>query len=60
MLKGNKKHKQKNRAQNKLGFRDTLTESSSSYQYLYTMRRGEKKTEKLPLEDEEGEGTKFV
>lgn len=31
---------QKNRAQKKLGFRDTSTESSSCCQYLYIVRRG--------------------
>ena len=30
----------KNRAQKKLGFRDTSTESSSCCQYLYIVRRG--------------------
>ena len=47
---------QKNRAQKKLGLRDTLTESSSCCQYLYTVRRGRqegRKTDKLPLEGRE-------
>ena len=47
---------QKNRAQKKLGFRDTSTESSSCYQYLYIVRRGRqegRKTEGLPLEGRE-------
>ena len=57
---GIKNTKQKNRAQNKLEFRDTLIESSSFYQYLYIMRRGGRKTERLPLEGGEGEETKFA
>ena len=56
--KGIKNIKQKNRAQNKLGFRDTSTESSSFCQYLYIVRRGGRKTERLLLEGGEGEGTK--
>ena len=58
--KGIKNIKQKNRAQIKLGFRDTLIESSSFCQYLYTVRRGGRKIERLPLEGGEGEGTKFA
>ena len=38
--RGKKNIKQKNRTQNKLGFRDTSTESSRLYQYLYIVRRG--------------------
>ena len=47
---------QKNRAQKKLGFRDTLTKSSSCCQYLYIVRRGRRegrKTKRLPLEGRE-------
>ena len=51
---------QKNRAQKKLGFRDTSIESSSFYQYFYTVRRGGRKTKRLPLEGGEGEETKFA
>ena len=54
--KKGKKNQEKNRAQNKLGFRDTSTESSSFCQYLYTVRRGGRKTERLSLEGGEGEG----
>ena len=56
--KGIKNIKQKNRAQNKLGFRDTSTESFSFCQYVYIVRRGGRKTERLLLEGGEGEGTK--
>ena len=51
--KKKKNIKQKNRTQNKLGFRDTSTESSRLYQYLYIVRRGRqegRETERLPLE----------
>ena len=58
--KGIKNIKQKNRAQNKLGFRDTSIESSSFCQYLYIARREGRKTERLPLKGGEGEGTKFA
>ena len=55
--KKRKKIKQKNGPQKKLGFRDTLTESSSLYQYLYSsVRRGGqegRKTERPPLEGRE-------
>ena len=47
---------QKNRAQKKLGFRDTSTELSSCCQYLYIARRGRqegRKTERLLLEGRE-------
>ena len=47
---------QKNRAQKKLGFRDTSTESSRCCQYLYIVRRGRqegRKTERLLLEGRE-------
>ena len=47
---------QKNRAQKKLGFRDTSTESSSCCQYLYIVRRGRqegRKIKRLPLEGRE-------
>ena len=57
---GIKNTKQKKRAQNKLEFRDTSIESSSFYQYLYIVRRGGRKTERLPLEGGEGEETKFA
>ena len=46
--KGIKNIKQKNIAQKKkkkLGFRDTLTESSNFCQYLYIVRKGGKKVE---------------
>ena len=56
-VKGNKKKiKQKNKAQKKLGFRDTSTQSSRFYQYLYTVRRVRqegRETERLPLEGRE-------
>ena len=58
--KGIKNIKQKNRAQNKLGFRYTSIESSSFCQYLYIVRRGGRKTERLSLEGGEGEETKFA
>ena len=58
--KGIKNIKQKNSAQNKLGFRDTSTKLSIFCQYLYTVRRGGRKLERLPLEGGEGEGTKFA
>jgi len=47
--KGIKNIKQKNIAQKKLGFRNTSTESSNFCQYLYTTRRGGRKTERLSL-----------
>ena len=58
--KGIKNIKQKNRAQNKLGFRYTSIEPSIFCQYLYIVRRGGRKIERLPLEGGEGEETKFA
>ena len=53
-IKKKEKEKEKmNRKQNKLGFRDTSTESFRFYQYLYIVRRGRqegRETERLPLE----------
>ena len=51
-----KKIKQKNKAQKKLGFRDTSTQSSRFCQYLYTVRRVRqdgRETERLSLEGRE-------
>ena len=55
-VKGKKKIKQKNKAQKKLGFRDTSTQSSRFCQYLYTVKRVRqegRETERLPLERRE-------
>ena len=53
-VKREKKIKQKNGPQKKLGFRDTSTESFNLCQYLYSsVRRGRqegRKTERPPLE----------
>ena len=57
--RGEKNIMQKNRAQKKLGSRDTSTESSSCCQYLYIVRKGRlegRKTERLPLEGKEAGG----
>ena len=48
----------KNRAENRLGFRDSWTKASSFCQYLYIVRKGVRKIERLALEAEEGEGTR--
>ena len=53
-IKNIKQSSKKNRAENKLGFRDTRTEVFSCCQYLYTVRKGVRKIERLPLEGGEG------
>ena len=62
-VKRKKKIKQKNKAQKKLGFKDTSTQSSRFCQYLYTMKRVRQRCEisVKPLNRRwgEGEGTKF-